>query len=147
MGTEEIWSIYYTSLPEIRELEKRFSGYEDSPGVINMKAMLKIILAFKTFKVTDLFGDIPFTEAGYGFQNLDKLRPKYDKQRDIYLSLLEDLKWADENIDEFAPGNVEPFATFSGFDKLFNGDMTKRSMISVSCPMVPSMFPELISSL
>lgn len=124
LGTEEIWSNYYGALPEIRELEKRFSGYEESPGVTNMKAMLKILFALKTFKVTDLFGDIPFSEAGYGFQNLDLLRPKYDTQREIYLTLLEELKWADENIDEVAP-LVEPFTSFIKFDKLFNGDLLK----------------------
>jgi hypothetical protein len=122
LGTEEIWSNYYGALPEIRELEKRFSKYDSTPGVGNMKAMLKIMLALKTFKVTDLFGDIPFREAGYGFQNLEYLRPKFDKQRDIYLALLDDLKWADENIDESAP-LVEPYKSFIGFDKLFNGDM------------------------
>jgi hypothetical protein len=124
LGTEEIWSNYYGALPEIRELEKRFSTYDTIPGVLNMKAMLKIVMALKTFKVTDLFGDIPFSEAGYGFQNLDLLRPKFDKQRDIYLALLDDLKWADENIDESAP-LVEPFKSFIGFDKLFSGDMAK----------------------
>jgi len=36
--------------------------------------------------------------------------------------LLDDLKWADENIDESAP-LAEPYASFIGFDKLFNGDM------------------------
>lgn len=122
LGTEEIWSIYYGALPEIRELEKRFGQYDDSPGVVNMRAMLRIILALKTFKVTDLFGDIPFSEAGYGFQNLDLLRPKYDSQRDIYLALLDDLKWADEHIDENAE-ITEPFTSFRKFDKLFNGDM------------------------
>ena len=124
LGTEEIWSNYYGTLPEIRELEKRFSGYGESPGVLNMKAMLKILVAYKTFRVTDLFGDIPFSQAGYGFQNLDYLRPKFDTQREIYLALLENLRWADEKIDESAP-LVEPFKSFIVFDKLFNGDMAK----------------------
>lgn len=134
LGTEDIWKIYYGTLPEIRELEKRFSRYDDSPGVVNMRAMLKITLALKTFKVTDLFGDIPFTEAGYGFQDLDLLRPKYDRQRDIYLALLDDLQWADENIDESAE-IVEPFMTFRKFDKLFNGDMLKWRKLANSLRM------------
>lgn len=124
LGTNEIWTNYYTSLPEIRELEKRISTYEDSTGAANMKAVIKILLALKTFKVTDLFGDIPFSEAGYGFQNLEMLRPGYDSQRDIYLSLLEDLKWADENIDKTLPV-VEPYASFISFDNLFYGDLLK----------------------
>jgi hypothetical protein len=124
IGTDEIWGKYYQSLPEIRELEKRFSLYPDSAGINNMRAMVKIILALKTFKVTDLFGNMPFTGAGYGFQDLELLRPKFDQQRDIYLFLLDELKWAEENIDENAP-LVEPYATFTGFDNLFKGDMLK----------------------
>jgi len=134
IGTEEIWRNYYTSLSEIRELEKRFSQYEDSAGVINMRAMVKIILALKTFKVTDLFGNIPFTEAGYGFQSLDLLHPKFDQQRDIYLFLLDELKWADENIDD-AAAVVEPYTSFIAFDKLFNGDMLKWRKLANSLRM------------
>ena len=122
LGTEEIWGNYYGALPEIRELESRFSKYDTTAGVLNMKAMLKITKAMKTFKVTDLFGDIPFSMAGFGFQNLEFLRPRFDKQRDIYLALLDDLKWADENIDATAP-LVEPYKSFIGFDRLFQGDM------------------------
>jgi hypothetical protein len=122
LGTEEIWSNYYGALPEIRELESRFSKYDTIPGVMNMKAMVKILMAMKTFKVTDLFGDIPFSMAGYGFQNLEYLRPRFDKQRDIYLALLDDLKWADDNIDESAP-LVEPYKSFVVFDQLFHGEM------------------------
>jgi len=122
LGTEDIWASYYKALPSVRELEKRFETYQPSPSVTNMKAMLKITLAYKTFKLTDLFGDIPFSEAGYGFQNLDYLHPRYDSQRDIYLSLLDDLKWAAENIND-TTAKVEPFTTFASFDKLFKGDL------------------------
>ncbi len=134
LGTEEIWSNYYGSLPEIRELQKRFSTYDGSPGVMNMKAMLEITLAMKTFKVTDLFGDIPFSKAGYGFQDLDLLRPEYDTQKDIYLALLETLKWADGQIDDTAEP-AEPFTTFIQFDKLFNGDMLKWKKLANSLRM------------
>ena len=122
LGTEEIWGNYYQTLPAVRELAKRFKTYPPSPAVTNMEAMLKITLAYKTFKLTDLFGDIPYQEAGYGFQDLKYLHPKYDRQRDIYLSLLDDLKWASENINDTA-ARVEPFATFASFDKLFHGDL------------------------
>lgn len=138
IGTEEIWGNYYGALPEIRELEKRLKQYHETyddtlviANVVNMEAMLKITLALKTFKVTDFFGDMPFSEAGYGFQNLDMLYPKYDTQRDIYLQLLDDLAWADENIDETVP-TAEPFTTFRGFDKLFNGDMLKWKKLANS---------------
>ena len=125
LGTEEIWSNYYTTLPNFRELERRFSTLDTSaPEVKNMMAMEKIVLAFKTFKVTDMFGDIPFTQAGYGFQDVTMLHPAFDSQESIYKTLLGELKWAAENIDPTAVSD-EPIYTFKQFDKLFLGDLSK----------------------
>lgn len=122
LGTEEIWENYYGTLAEVRELEQRLSLLEDSPEKTNMTAMLKVLLAYKTFRVTDLFGDIPFSEAGYGYQDLDMLYPAFDTQEDIYKFLLEDLAWVEENIIDTIP-MAEPFTTFATFDNLFNGDL------------------------
>jgi len=123
IGTEDMWAGYYKSLPAMRELEKRFETYPVSAAVTNMKAMLMIVKAYKTFKLTDIFGDIPYSEAGYGYQDLTKLYPAYDTQRDIYLSLLNDLEWAATNISDTA-ASAEPFTTFAKFDKLFNGNIS-----------------------
>lgn len=122
LGTDEMWKNYYLSLPSFRELEDRFENLEQTGEVQNMKAMLKIAYAYKSFKITDIFGDMPFSDAGYGFQDLEYLRPKFDSQESIYKYLLEELKWCDENISDTAT-NKEPFITFSGFDRLFMGDM------------------------
>ena len=124
LGTESMWSNYYHALPSVRELDDRFSKMTPSGEVNNMKAMLKIVLAFKTFKMTDVFGDMPFTYAGYGFQDLEYLRPVYDSQESIYKYLLEELQWCDDSID-VAAVSEEPFPTFSAFDPLFKGDMLK----------------------
>ena len=122
LGTESMWSNYYQSLPSVRELEKRFAAMPDNGETKNMTAMLKILFAYKTFKMTDIFGDMPVFNAGYGFQDLAYLYPKYDSQEDIYEYLLEELAWCDENIDILAISE-EPFPTFAGFDALFRGDM------------------------
>jgi len=129
IGTEEIWTNYYTTLAIIRDIEKRFNDYGGSQDeLVNVKAMLKILLAFKTFKVTDLFGDIPFSEAGRGFESLEYARPSFDSQESIYLFLLDELKWADQNINAVAnpvtPDNV-PLYSLALYDNLFNGDMLK----------------------
>ena len=125
LGTEEIWTNYYTMLPNLRELEKRFLSLDTSAAEVkNMMAMEKILLAYKTFKVTDLFGDIPFSEAGYGFQDVNMLHPKFDSQEAIYKSLMNELEWAAENIDPLAT-TKDPFLTFKNFDNLFFGDVTK----------------------
>lgn len=122
IGTESIWRNYYTVLPNVRELERRFETASPSAELNNMKAMVKIILAYKTFKVTDLFGDIPFSEAGYGYIDDNRLYPVFDKQRDIYLFLLDELKWCEDNIDLTAVSE-EPFYTFKSYDMLFGGSI------------------------
>lgn len=131
IGTEAMWTNYYRALGNIRELEKRLSLEEESPELTNIRAMLKITLAYKTFVLTDIFGDIPYSTAGFGFQDLNYLRPIYDSQKDIYLSLLDDLKWCDENIDLEAT-ELEPFKTFKSFDPLFRGDLVNWQKLANS---------------
>lgn len=121
IATEDIWKDYYTTLAHIRYLEDNFAKQEQTPATKNMEAMVSIVKAYKTFKVTDIFGDIPYSDAGYGYQDLEHLQPKYDQQREIYLSLLDELKSANEQIDITVKN--EPMLTFSLFDKLFNGDL------------------------
>jgi len=124
IGTEDLWSNYYLNLTLIRDLQTKFDNMGDTnKAVNNMNAMLKIVFAYKTFKLTDLFGDIPFSNAGRGFEDLEYVRPNYDSQKNIYQFLLNELKWAAENIDVDA--TYEPFATFSNFDNLLFGDLAK----------------------
>lgn len=131
LGTENMWTDYYRIMPNVRELEKRFEEMPASGELSNMKAMLKILMAYKTFKLTDMFGDIPYTQAGYGFQDLDALRPVFDTQESIYKLLLNDLKWCDENISDTAVSE-EPYLTFSGFDRLFGGDILQWQKLANS---------------
>ena len=125
IGTEEIWSNYYTALPNLRELEHRWSSLDTSNHYVqNMMAMEKIVLAYKTFKLTDLFGDIPFSEAGYGYLDASKLHPAFDSQESIYKKLLSELEWAANHIDVTA-NNQDPYSTFKNFDNLFFGNLLK----------------------
>lgn len=125
IGTEEIWSNYYTTLPNLRELEARWKSLDTSSHAVqNMMAMEKIVLAYKTFKLTDLFGDIPFSEAGYGYLDVTKLHPAFDSQESIYKILLNELEWAANHID-ITVNNQDPYLTFKSFDNLFFGDLLK----------------------
>lgn len=126
IGTEEIWSNYYSTLPNIRELESRLVAKDTLAGDIrNIMSMVKIIKAFKTFKVTDLFGDIPYSAAGMGFQSSSAVHPAFDSQQNIYKSLLSDLNWAANSISSAeADTSTEVFRNFRTFDKLFLGDVS-----------------------
>lgn len=127
IGIEEIWSNYYRGLAHIRELERRLDEMEAEPEALNnVRAQLKVLLAYKTFRLTDLFGDIPFFDAGRGFESLDFSRPRFDSQEEIYKFLLEELRWAEENINA-APdprtASGEKYISFGDFDNLFDGDL------------------------
>lgn len=127
LGIDAIWNNYYYSLKNIRELELRFDNYSgEQEELVNVKAMTKILLAYKTFKITDLFGDIPFFDAGKGNQDLKFLKPKYDSQEDIYKFLLEELEWAANNINlntgELTAGGNTLYS-FGTYDALLNSDM------------------------
>ncbi len=74
IGTEEIWNNYYVALAHVRDIENRIIEEEsirDTNAMDNVKAMVKIITAYKTFRVTDLFGDMPFFEAGKGYEGTE----------------------------------------------------------------------------
>lgn len=131
IGTEALWDNYYKTLPSIRELEKRYDAAEPSSSINRMKAMLDIVFAYKTFKMTDLFGDIPVSKAGYGFQDLEYLHPEYDTQRDIYLNMLAKLKTADSLLSDTAV-EAEPFLSFKAFDKFFKGDVMQWQKLANS---------------
>lgn len=129
IGIEEIWSDYYRGLAHIRELERRFDAMEvEEEALINVRAQLKVLLAYKTFRLTDLFGDVPFFDAGKGFESLDYSRPRFDSQEEVYKFLFEELRWVEENINTApnpttAGGNK--YISLGDFDHLFNGDLWK----------------------
>ncbi len=122
IGTEDHWGNYYRTLGIIRELERRFDAFEGEPELLNnVQAKLKILLAYKTFRTTDLFGDIPFFNAGKGFEDIGLVRPEFDSQESIYKFLIDELKWASENINLLAEtANGEAYLSYGDFDNLFS---------------------------
>ena len=127
IGTEEVWSSYYRALAHVREIEQRLDDVEVEPETLNnVRATLKLVLAYKTFRITDLFGDMPFFNAGRGFEDLDFARPEFDTQEEIYKHLLEELKWVAENANTHptpTTASGTSYLSFGDFDNLFQGDM------------------------
>ncbi|MXV52894.1 SusD/RagB family nutrient-binding outer membrane lipoprotein [Pedobacter sp. HMF7647] len=80
----------------------------------NQLAVARILRAFYFWTLTDKYGDIPYSEALKGIENIS---PKYDKQQDIYYDLFKELKEASQQISETEAG-------VSG-DILLHGNMTE----------------------
>ena len=101
IGTSNVWTDYYHMLSNIRELERRFDAYDEEqadPDVCDkVRSQLIVLKAYQTFKVTDIFGDMPYFQAGRIWENAASqanMKPEWDTQDTIYKSLLTELKWS-----------------------------------------------------
>jgi len=116
------WWQYYSN--EISELQEVIDFLSDSdnitPTVVskgapeNQKAVAMVFQSVIYKRVTDLFGNIPYSEAMKG---LDNLTPAYDNQEDVYKGIIAKVKEARDLMDESKTGPIG--------DIIYNGDMTK----------------------
>lgn len=65
----------------------------------NLHQMARIMKAMIFEQITDLYGDIPYFQAGLGHFN-DIYEPKYDTQKDIYTDLLKEVSEATDSLTE-----------------------------------------------
>lgn len=87
----------------------------------NQIGVAKIYRAMIMKRVTDLYGNAPFSEA---FGGLSEITPAYDDQEDIYKKLISELKEARDLIDEDE-------ATVTG-DIIYSGDLARWKMLANS---------------
>lgn len=91
--------------------------YNDKTGdFAQYKAMSKIMKAYYVQILTDLWGDMPYTE---GFKRELNLTPKYDKGEDVYKASIADIEDAITTIDGKQGSNP------GSADVVFKGDMVK----------------------
>ncbi len=126
-GKDNIWSFLYTNIFQtyrVMELElEKQSDLIQEKSQYKLAAM-KIVLFSYVSKVTDLYGDIPFSEAARGLDEEQILFPKYDSQESIYKSMLDELK----DIHELFATNDETQLSFRNtedeIDLYYNNDWT-----------------------
>ncbi len=85
---------------------------------LNLRQATRILRAFNFARMTDLYGNVPYSEANQGIEGI--FFPKYDKQRDVYMACLQEL---DEAIPLLSPSN--PDEGFAEADIIYNGDIAK----------------------
>ncbi len=129
-GIESIWRSYYNSMRDIRAIEVDFDEIDAGPNGylnVNRRAILDIVSALMTLRTTDLYGDMPYTDAGQGKNASEQIfRPRYDSQESIYRDALAKLENASKTIDiaNNAPDGQSYFKYGKG-ETIFNSDMTK----------------------
>lgn len=95
-----------------------------SPDNVNKLSVSRIWKAYLFHRLTDMYGDIPYTEAGRGLSEKN-YTPKYDTQASIYADLLKEL---DESIAAFDASK----ATFGNSDLVYGGDVAKWKKFAYS---------------
>ena len=84
------WNSYYRWLKNIKEMHEASVKAQDP----NYQAIAMTLNAWVASNLTDVFGDVPYSEALRGEEQ--KFFPKFDKQQDIYSTLLSDLDSANK---------------------------------------------------
>ena len=139
IGVDAVWNNYYLALANIHDIYDRLDEMcetaEDTEIDDKVRAQLTVIEAFKTFKVTDMFGDIPYSEAGnIWFNTVENRKPKYDSQEYIYKTLLEKLVEARNVLSngqaKTSLGNS--YYSLGSFDVLYKNDYYKWAKIANS---------------
>lgn len=98
----------------VTELEKK---EEEGEPVANKLAVARIMRVFIYHRITDLYGDAPYSEAGKGVSE-QEYSPKYDSQEAIYNDFFKEL---DEAVNQFDPSQP----TFGDNDLMYSGNVTK----------------------
>ena len=95
-----------------------------NPTDVNKLSAARIWKAYIFHRLTDLYGDIPYFDAGKALSNKN-YGPKYDTQQAIYADLLKEL---DESVTAFDATK----ATFGTADLMFGGDVAKWKKFAYS---------------
>jgi hypothetical protein len=78
---------------------------KDSVAQSNFYNIARIFKAFIFQRMTDMYGDCPYSQAGQGYIS-GITSPKYDKQQDIYMDMLNELQTAAVALDSTKPNTV-----------------------------------------
>src|SRR5690606_6834309 len=97
------------------EIQEIIGATSENPEDVNKLSAARIWRAYIFHHITDLYGDVPYTESGKGTS--DKIyTPKYDEQSFIYQDMLKELEEAATALDPAKP-------TFGSADLLYDGDV------------------------
>lgn len=86
------------------------------PKYKNLHQISRILRAMMLERISDLYGDVPYFNAGMGYYSKEFF-PKYDSQDSIYTDLLKEVSEATAALD--------PAADVPGGDKIYNGNIAQ----------------------
>jgi hypothetical protein len=105
---------------DLVELTKENTAYA------NLHQVARIMRVLIFHRITDIYGDVPYSQAGLGYYERI-FTPQYDKQQDIYADMLKELEDACSKLDATKD---KPTG-----DMIYNGDIAKWKRFGYSLMM------------
>ena len=109
-------AIYSGDRAAARDIALAMRNWEGDSRYSTDYQMARIVKAYVYLRLTDLYGDIPYSQA---IQPEEYPYPAYDTQQSIYMDLLKELNEAQAALDGAQASYI------GGADVYFNGDLTK----------------------
>lgn len=111
------WDVQWTVIRNIEDVLAKTNPDENSQ-LTNIHAMTQILRVYFMQRMTDLYGNIPYEQAGKGLtENVQN--PEYDAVEEIYPAMIADLQEARGLLDPSVSA-IDPAQ-----DLLFSGDVAK----------------------
>lgn len=109
---------------EINEIGIVIKAVKADPSKVNLLAAARIWRVFCFSKLTDLYGDIPYSQAGLGYDS-SLYKPAYDPQQSIYANMLSELDGAASSFDASK-------TTFAAADLIYGGNVAQWKKFAYS---------------
>lgn len=133
-NNELLWKSTYGSGSESRPaklIEDVIQLSKDKPEYHNLYQMARIWKTVIYHRLTDMYGDVPYSEASLGYYE-QIFKPTYDTQRDIYYHMLSELEDAVNKLDANQKNYAEADIAYDGdvekWKKLGNSMMLRLGM-------------------
>lgn len=110
---------------EINEITDVIRAVSADPALVNLLSAARVWRVYCFSRLTDLYGDIPYSEAGKGYTD-NLYKPKYDPQESIYADMLKELE---ESALSFDSGNAN---TFGAADLIYGGNVNQWKKFAYS---------------
>lgn len=125
-----MWFIYRNSLKTLAEVIRQTGPEGTNPEWTNLQHMAQVMYIIPMHVMTDLYGNVPYTEANKGIDGI--FFPAYDNQEFIYRDMLAKLETAANTIgtgpDEVGQSDIMYGGDFDKWKKLANSLMLRLAM-------------------
>ncbi len=120
---DNLWNNMYSgNMADLNRIIQKANAAEGSYNAY--RGIARITMAYSLSMMTDMFGDVPYSQA---FQGNDNLTPKYDSQQELYTTTLPNLlSQGMADLDNTADDILSPGVD----DLIYGGDLAKWKQLA-----------------